>query len=154
MEFSGHQLLPIASCPISWHHWAEPGSMLRPPSLTDIDEVLSQLSLLEAAQAQFPQSFLIREMLHSLNHPCHPQPGYLQEFYCPHPLQDIYKNSIAFWRLVSTLMKKDPFLLHGTAWLMKTSQQTTHGRTGLSPTLSQQDDISITVTIQHYTDNR
>lgn len=145
MQFPGHQLLPIASCSISWHRWAEAGSILLTPSLTDIDELPSQLSLLEAAQAQFPQSFLIREMLHSLSYPCHPRPD---------PLQDIYKNSIAFWRVVSSLMKKDTFLLYGTAWLMKTSQQTTHGRTGLSPTLSQQDDISITVTVRYYTDNR
>lgn len=37
---------------------------------------------------------------------------------------------------------------------MKTSQHTSHERPGLSPTLSQQDDISITVTVRYYTDNR
>lgn len=39
--------------------------------LRHIDEVPSQLSFLEAAQAQLHQPFLIRETLQSLAQPCH-----------------------------------------------------------------------------------
>lgn len=51
-----HQVLPTASCAITWHYWDEPGSVLLSPSrqvLTDIVEFPSQLFLLKAEQALF-----------------------------------------------------------------------------------------------------
>ncbi|KAJ7414718.1 hypothetical protein BTVI_40416 [Pitangus sulphuratus] len=47
----------------------------------DTNEVPSQLSPLEAEEAQFPQPFLIREMLRSLNHLCYPPLDLLQELH-------------------------------------------------------------------------
>lgn len=54
VELPVHQVLPTASCPVAWHHWTEPGSVLLTLSLqvlTDIDEIpLSDFSRLNRAR--------------------------------------------------------------------------------------------------------
>ena len=56
------QFVPIASCPVTGHHWEGCGPILLTPTLKmfiSIYKVPSQPSLLQAKQAQLPQPFLI-----------------------------------------------------------------------------------------------
>lgn len=59
-----HQFLPFASCPIAWYHGMQPDpcSDLSLQTLTDMDEVPTQLSLLDAEQAQLSQPFLMSKV--------------------------------------------------------------------------------------------
>ena len=62
------QVVPIAPCPVTGHHWKELGPILLTPTLQifiSIYTVPSQPSLLQAKQAQLPQPFLIAQMLQS-----------------------------------------------------------------------------------------
>jgi len=55
------------------HHRKEPGPILLTPTLqifVSIYKVPSQLSLLQAEQAQLPQPLLVREVFQSPHHPC------------------------------------------------------------------------------------
>jgi len=75
------QFVPIAPRPVTGHHWKESGPTLLPPTLKiliSFYKVPSQPSLLRAKQAQFPQPFLLREMLQSPHHLCSPPLDSLQ----------------------------------------------------------------------------
>jgi len=68
------QFVPIVSCPVTGHHWVEPGSTIFAPSLQvclHMDEVhapcLPEPSLLQAGQSQVSQPFLTGDSLQSLN---------------------------------------------------------------------------------------
>lgn len=54
------QSVPIDSCPLTEHHWKEPGPILSPlPKVfACMDKITSEPSLFQAEQSQFPQPFL------------------------------------------------------------------------------------------------
>jgi len=56
------QFVPIAPCPVAGHHQKESGPIVLTSTLISIFKVPSQCSLLQAKQAQLPQSFLLREI--------------------------------------------------------------------------------------------
>ena len=65
------QLAPTAPCSMIGCHQEEPGSVLLTLVLyifININKVTPQSPLLQAKETQLPQPFLIRKMLHSLNH--------------------------------------------------------------------------------------
>lgn len=71
MEPPKFQFGPNASCSGSWHHWKEIGSILFESSLhvyIHIDKIPPKPSPLQSEKSQFPQSFLLGEMLLSLDH--------------------------------------------------------------------------------------
>jgi len=73
MELPVFQFVPIAPCPVAGHHREESGPILVTPTLEifiGIYKVPSQSSLLQAKQAQFPQPFLIGQMLQSPHYLC------------------------------------------------------------------------------------
>jgi len=68
LELPMLQFVPVAPCPVAGYHWKESGPILLTPTLKifiGICKVPSQPSLLQAEQAQFPQFFLIGQMLQS-----------------------------------------------------------------------------------------
>jgi len=58
------QFVPIASGPVTGHHWKQPGCILFAPSFRVFiyaDEIPPDPSLLQAEQSLLPQPFLIQE---------------------------------------------------------------------------------------------
>jgi len=67
------QFVPVASGPVTRHHWKEPGPVVFAPSLQlflDIGEIPPEPSLLQVKQSQISQSFLIGMMFSFLHHLC------------------------------------------------------------------------------------
>ena len=76
-------LAPTAPCPIIGCHWEELGSILLTLTFyifVNIHEVNPQSPLPHAKETQFPQPFLVREMLHSLNPLCGPALDCFKQF--------------------------------------------------------------------------
>ena len=69
--WSPSQFLPIASGPVTGHHWKEPGSILFAPSLEIfiyIGKIPLCLLFSRLKQSQLSQSFLMWELLQSFHH--------------------------------------------------------------------------------------
>lgn len=84
----------FAPCPCSVPglYWKEPGPILLTSTLKIFvctDKLLSHLSLLQAKQAQLPQSFLRRETCQTHDHLCSPALDNLQELFFFYELRSL-----------------------------------------------------------------
>lgn len=73
MELPVFLFVPIAPCQVTGHHWEKSGLILLTATLrvfVCVSKILSQSFLPQAQEAEFPQPFLITELLQSPHHLC------------------------------------------------------------------------------------
>ena len=114
------QCVPVASGPVTGHHWQEPVSVLSAPSLQvfiHVDEIPLEPSLLQAEQPWLSQPLLVGEMLQSFNHLHGPLLDYPARLYLscgcvPSGPRDLHVSSSLKYSLAwSSSTKRTPSLL-------------------------------------------